>query len=97
MHRCRKLTLHQHPAVSEAAVFAVPDPKYGEEVAAAVVLQDNCEAGELQEFCREHLADFKVPKFIHITSALPKNVMGKIQRRAVAARFSEFKALGAGH
>ena len=83
------------PAVAEAAVFGVPDPKYGEEVAAAVVPHDNCDAIKLQEFCRERLADFKVPKFIHITSALPKNVMGKIKRRDVAARFKEFKARGA--
>jgi oxalate---CoA ligase len=88
--------LLEYPAVAEAAVFGVPDPKYGEEVAAAVVLQDNCDAGELQKFCRERLADFKVPKFIHITSALPKNAMGKIQRRGVAARFKEFKDPGTG-
>ena len=87
--------LLEDPAVAEAAVFGVPDPKYGEEVAAAVVLHDNCDAIKLQEFCRERLADFKVPKFIHITSALPKNVMGKIKRRDVAARFKEFKAPGA--
>jgi oxalate---CoA ligase len=83
--------LLEDPAVAEAAVFGVPDPKYGEEVAAAVVLHDNCEAGELQEFCRERLADFKVPKVIHLTPVLPKNVMGKIQRRVVATRFKEFK------
>jgi oxalate---CoA ligase len=87
--------LLEDPAVAETAVFGVPDPKYGEEVAAAVVLRDNCDASKLQEFCRERLADFKVPKFIHITSALPKNVMGKIKRRDVAARFKEFKAPGA--
>jgi oxalate---CoA ligase len=84
--------LLEDPAVAEAAVFGVPDPKYGEEVAAAVLLHDNYDAIKLQEFCRERLADFKVPKFIHITSALPKNAMGKIKRRDVAARFKEFKA-----
>jgi acyl-CoA synthetase (AMP-forming)/AMP-acid ligase II len=87
--------LLEDPAVAEAAVFGVPDPKYGEEVAAAVVLHDNCDAIKLQEFCRERLADFKVPKFIQITSALPKNVMGKIKRRDVGTRFKEFKAPGA--
>jgi acyl-CoA synthetase (AMP-forming)/AMP-acid ligase II len=86
--------LLEDPAVAEAAVFGVLDPKYGEEVAAAVVLHDNSDAIKLQEFCRERLADFKVPKFIYITSALPKNVMGKIKRRDVAAGFKEFKALG---
>jgi acyl-CoA synthetase (AMP-forming)/AMP-acid ligase II len=89
--------LLEDPAVAEAAVVGVHDPKYGEEVAAAVVLHDNCDGIKLQEFCRERLADFKVPKFIHITSALPKNVMGKIKRRDVAERFKEFKAPGVVH
>jgi len=87
--------LLEDPPVAEAAVFGVPDPKYGEEVAAAVVLHGNCDAIKFQEFCMERLAVFKVPKFIHITSALPKNVMGKIKRRDVAERFKEFKAPGA--
>jgi acyl-CoA synthetase (AMP-forming)/AMP-acid ligase II len=79
--------LLQHPAVSEAVVLGVPDAKYGEEVAAAVVLRDNCDAARLQEFCREHLPDFKLPKFIQIVRALPKNAMGKINRHQVAAEF----------
>jgi acyl-CoA synthetase (AMP-forming)/AMP-acid ligase II len=83
--------LLEHSAVAEAAVFGVPDAKYGEEVAAAVVLADNCDAHDLQKFCSDRIADFKVPKFIYFTSALPKNAMGKIQRRILMARFSGSK------
>jgi acyl-CoA synthetase (AMP-forming)/AMP-acid ligase II len=77
--------LLQHPAVTEAAVFGVPDPKYGEEIWAAVVLRSAVDAKELQAFCSTRLADFKVPKVIRVISAMPKNATGKIQRRDLAA------------
>jgi oxalate---CoA ligase len=79
--------LLEHPAVAEAVAFGVPDAKYGEEVWAAVVLKGAADADGLQAFCRARLADFKVPKMIWITSALPKNATGKIERRDVAALF----------
>lgn len=80
-------TLEANPDVAEASVFGVPDAKYGEEVWAAVVLKGKIDPGQLQAFCRERLADFKVPKQIRIVSALPRNAMGKIVRRDVAALF----------
>jgi acyl-CoA synthetase (AMP-forming)/AMP-acid ligase II len=80
--------LLQHPAVAEASVFGVPDSKYGEEVSAAVVLRAAASAEQLQTYCRTRLADFKVPKQIHFLSALPKNPMGKVQRRDLTALFS---------
>ena len=80
--------LLEHPAVAEAAVFGVPDLKYGEEVSAAVVLRSTATAPELQSYCWTRLADFKVPKLIHLVSAIPKNAMGKVQRRDLAALFS---------
>ena len=79
--------LLEHPAVAEAAAFGVPDAKYGEEVWAAVVLKGAADADGLKAFCRVRLADFKVPHTIYITSALPKNATGKIERRELAARF----------
>jgi acyl-CoA synthetase (AMP-forming)/AMP-acid ligase II len=76
-----------HPAVAEAVAFAVPDPKYGEEVHGAVVLRSEADADSLVAFCRNRLADFKVPKRIYIMPALPRTATGKIQRRQVAAHF----------
>jgi oxalate---CoA ligase len=80
--------LLENPAVAEAAVFGVPDPKYGEEVSAAVVLRGAATAQELQTYCRTRLADFKVPKVIHLVSAIPRSAMGKVQRRDLTALFS---------
>ncbi len=76
-----------HLAVAEAAAFGVPDPKYGEEVEAAVVLKGDADPERLRAFCQERLADFKVPKVIRIVSGLPKNAMGKVERHALAALY----------
>ena len=79
--------LLEHPAVAEAVSFAAPDAKYGEEVHAAVVLKGKATPAEIQAFCGKRLADFKVPKVIHIADAVPRTATGKIQRRHVAAHF----------
>ena len=76
-----------HPAVAEAVSFAAPDAKYGEEVNGAVVLKGDASADEIVAFCRDRLADFKVPKRVFIATALPRTATGKIQRRHVAAHF----------
>jgi acyl-CoA synthetase (AMP-forming)/AMP-acid ligase II len=81
--------LLEHPAVAEAVSFAVPDAKYGEEVHAAVVLKGAATPEDLARFCRDRLADFKVPKTIHVTDALPRTATGKIQRRHVAVHFTQ--------
>jgi acyl-CoA synthetase (AMP-forming)/AMP-acid ligase II len=91
--------LLQHPSVAEAVAFGVPHETWGEEVAAAVVLRkdDGDEAAtpappavgekELIAFSRQRLADFKVPRRIHIVDQIPRTATGKIQRRSVAASF----------
>jgi acyl-CoA synthetase (AMP-forming)/AMP-acid ligase II len=81
--------LLKHPAVAEAVAFGVPHPTWGEEVAAAIVLKDSPDAASVGEpqvlaFCKERLADFKCPKKIYITKAIPRTATGKIQRGAVA-------------
>ena len=77
-----------HPSVAEAVAFGVSHPTWGEEVAAAVVLRDPVSESDLLAYCRERLADFKRPKQIHITDAIPRTATGKIQRRLVAEAFS---------
>ncbi len=79
--------LLEHAAVGEAVCFGVPHEKYGEEVHAAVVLKGEASAEEIQKHCHSRLADFKVPKKIHVTDALPRTATGKIQRRHVASHF----------
>jgi fatty-acyl-CoA synthase len=75
--------LYEHPAVSEVAVVAVPDPKWIEAVCAVVVPRagSSVEADELVSFARERIAAFKVPKRIVFADALPKNPSGKILKR----------------
>jgi len=77
-----------HPAVAEAVAFGAPHPTWGEEVAAAVVLKSDASEADLISYCRERMADFKRPKQIHITTAIPRTATGKIQRRVVAEAFA---------
>jgi acyl-CoA synthetase (AMP-forming)/AMP-acid ligase II len=79
--------LLSHPAVAEAASFGVPDEKYGEEVSVAVILKAPATDRELLAHCRGHLAEFKVPKSLHIVTELPKTATGKIQRAVLTATF----------
>jgi acyl-CoA synthetase (AMP-forming)/AMP-acid ligase II len=80
--------LLQHPAVAQAVAFAVPHPKLGEEVGAAVVLAEGqvVEASELRAFAAERLAAFKVPRSIVIVDEIPKGPTGKLQRIGLAER-----------
>jgi long-chain acyl-CoA synthetase len=76
--------LYSHPAVLEAAVFGVPDERWGERVHAAVVLRPGARANEeeLTAHCREQLAGYKLPRsFEFHEQALPKSGAGKILKR----------------
>lgn len=75
--------LYQHPAVLEAAVFGVPDEKWGETIKAAVVLKAGTKASaeDLIEFCKSRLASYKKPTSIDFFTELPKSDTGKILRR----------------
>ena len=83
--------LYQHPAVAAAATIGVPDPLYGEEVGAFVVLKDgsNVNEEELINHCTERLADFKCPKTIRLVSDIPKGPTGKLLKRELAKRLLE--------
>jgi acyl-CoA synthetase (AMP-forming)/AMP-acid ligase II len=77
-----------HPCVAEAVAFGMPHPTWGEEVAIAVVLKEPQSEAVLIEHCKQRLADFKVPKKVHIVDKIPRTATGKIQRRALASAFS---------
>ncbi|HXR45138.1 MAG TPA: long-chain fatty acid--CoA ligase, partial [Pseudolysinimonas sp.] len=78
-----------HPKVAEAVAFGVPHKAWGEEVAAAVTLNSDATEDELLAYCKDRLADFKRPKQIHITTAIPRTATGKIQRGVVAQAFAQ--------
>lgn len=82
------VVLMGHPAVYEAAAFAVTDAKYGEDVHAAVVLKEPVSEKGLIEFCEEHLAPFKVPKKIYFVNKLPRTSTNKVQRNLLSLLLS---------
>ena len=79
-----ELVLERHPGVAMAAVVGVPDAVYGEVGHAWVLASAQpATAAELEAFCREHLANYKVPKHIHISDELPMLPVGKINKVAL--------------
>jgi acyl-CoA synthetase (AMP-forming)/AMP-acid ligase II len=80
--------LKAHPAVTDAVCFGIADDKYGQVVGAAVVLRAEADPAQLRASCRASLAGFKVPKFIHVVSEIPRTPTGKIQRSLIASRLN---------
>lgn len=79
--------IYKHPAVEEVAVIGVPDEYRGETVKAVIALKaefkDKVTQQEIIDYCREHLAAFKVPKTVQFMDSLPKSAVGKILRRVL--------------
>jgi acyl-CoA synthetase (AMP-forming)/AMP-acid ligase II len=75
-----------HPSVREAAAFAVPHPRLGENVAAAVVLMSGAETTptEIKAFLADHLAPFKIPQYVLVKAEIPKGETGKTLRRQLS-------------
>ena len=77
--------LYEHPAVLEAAVIGLPDPRLGEEVAAVVAFRagDSATPDELRAWLDERVAPYKVPRLFQVVAALPKGATGKVQKTAI--------------
>ncbi|MFI5658572.1 AMP-binding protein [Streptomyces sp. NPDC051684] len=77
--------LYEHPDIVEAAVIGVPDPHYGEEVAAVVALRAGAtlDVRELRSWAKERLSAYKVPHLLAVVDELPKGATGKILKRAI--------------
>jgi acyl-CoA synthetase (AMP-forming)/AMP-acid ligase II len=82
--------IYEIPEVKEAAVFGIPDEKWGELVAAAIVLRPgtNLSAEELKQYCKTRIASYKVPRHIEfMTEELPKSGSGKILKRVLREKY----------
>ena len=89
-----ELLIDELPGVIESAVIGVPHPDFGEAVVAVIVAQDGAEisAQEILSGIKDNLAGFKQPKRIKFVKALPRNAMGKVQKKALREVYAaEFK------
>ena len=83
--------LYTHPKVEQAEVVGVPDPKFGEEVAAWIKLREGQTANEeeIREYCKGRLAHFKIPKYIRFVDEYPMTVTGKVQKYLIRESMAE--------
>ncbi|WP_285767123.1 AMP-binding protein [Peribacillus sp. SI8-4] len=74
--------LYQHPAIVDVQVLGVPDQKYGEEVAAWIILKPGVTltAQDVKEYCKGEISFHKIPRHIHFTDSYPMTASGKIQK-----------------
>ena len=83
--------LFRHPKVEAVQVVGVPDAKYGEELCAWIKLKSGVAATpvEIQEFCKEQIAHYKIPRYIKFVDAFPMTVTGKVQKFIMREQMTE--------
>ena len=81
--------LASHPAIADVAIIGVPDEKWGESVKAVIVLKESASLSEaeLEEYSRERLAGYKIPRSMDLIDALPRNPSGKILKRVLREKY----------
>ena len=74
--------LYMHPGIADVQVAGVPDERYGEEIAAFVIMREGSEFDPeaLRDFCRERIAHYKVPRYVLLVDGFPMTITGKIQK-----------------
>ena len=74
--------LLRHPAVLDAAAVGIPDPHYGQEIMACVILRAgiDCSEADLRRFCDTELGRYRTPRIIRFVADLPRGPSGKVQR-----------------
>lgn len=81
--------LLQHPAIKECAVLGKPDETWGEKVTAVCVLQGSLTIKELRDWGKERLATYKVPQELEELTELPRNQMGKLEKKKLLDRYKK--------
>ena len=74
--------LYKIPEVRDVQVVAVASPKYGEDVGAFIILKDGCELTreDVRDFCKNHIARYKIPRYVFFIKQFPMTGSGKIQK-----------------
>jgi fatty-acyl-CoA synthase len=74
--------LYTHPKISDVQIYGVPDRKYGEQVMAAVILKkgESMKEEDVKAFCRDRIANYKIPKYVKFVDSYPMTASGKIQK-----------------
>jgi fatty-acyl-CoA synthase len=88
--------LYRHPKVLDVQCVGVPDPKYGEELCACIVLRpgEQADADEIRAFCHGQIAHYKIPRHVRFVEGFPMTVTGKIQKFMLREQMAHELGLG---